>query len=379
MKILVIPTWYPNGIDKLMGIYHKEFCEALSKIDNIKVDMLYIDLQRIKEPFKYLFMNKKEIISEKGYKVYIKKMLDIKKINYKLQINIYTKKLEKLYLEYLKTNEPPDIIHAEVTIPAGYAACKLGKKYNIPVLVTEHASFFKSFFEGKNKEYGSYVLANSTFTTVSNYMAKYMENLTSNVEVLPNLIDTNIFKKERNKITSLRLVTVSAFRQGKNIENILEALKILTKDYSDVKLTIVGDGYLEKNYKNKCHELNLDQYVTFTGRKTKAEIADILNQNNIFVISSIKETFCIPGLEALASGIPVVATKCLGPEEYLDKTRGELVPINDPIALANAIKKVYQNLDKYDIDHLRSIADKYSANAVTSKAIKIYKKLNKGR
>ena len=60
MKILVIPTWYPNGIDKLMGIYHKEFCEALSKIDNIKVDMLYIDLQRIKEPFKYLFMNKKE-------------------------------------------------------------------------------------------------------------------------------------------------------------------------------------------------------------------------------------------------------------------------------------------------------------------------------
>ena len=379
MKILVIPTWYPNGIDKLMGIYHKEFCEALSKIDNIKVDMLYIDLQRIKEPFKYLFMNKKEIISEKGYKVYIIKMLDIKKKNYKLQINIYTKKLEKLYLEYLKTNEPPDIIHAEVTIPAGYAACKLGKKYNIPVLVTEHASFFKSFFEGKNKEYGSYVLANSTFTTVSNYMAKYMENLTSNVEVLPNLIDTNIFKKERNKITSLRLVTVSAFRQGKNIENILEALKILTKDYSDVKLTIVGDGYLEKNYKNKCHELNLDQYVTFTGRKTKAEIADILNQNNIFVISSIKETFCIPGLEALASGIPVVATKCLGPEEYLDKTCGELVPINDPIALANAIKKVYQNLDKYDIDHLRSIADKYSANAVTSKAIKIYKKLNKGR
>ena len=57
MNVLVIPSWYPNGsIDKLMGIYHKEYCEALAKCDNINVNMLYIDRQRLNAPFKYLFM-----------------------------------------------------------------------------------------------------------------------------------------------------------------------------------------------------------------------------------------------------------------------------------------------------------------------------------
>ena len=81
MNVLVIPAWYPRGKDKLMGIYHKEFCQALGNIKNIKVDMLFVDRQRIKAPIKYLFMKKKEIIKEKNYNVYITKMLDLDKIS----------------------------------------------------------------------------------------------------------------------------------------------------------------------------------------------------------------------------------------------------------------------------------------------------------
>ena len=43
MNILVIPSWYPNGLDQLMGIYHKEFCEALAMSNNIRVNMLFIE------------------------------------------------------------------------------------------------------------------------------------------------------------------------------------------------------------------------------------------------------------------------------------------------------------------------------------------------
>ena len=45
MKVLVIPTWYPNGEDKLMGVYHKEFTYALNSY-GVKADMLFIDRQR---------------------------------------------------------------------------------------------------------------------------------------------------------------------------------------------------------------------------------------------------------------------------------------------------------------------------------------------
>ncbi|MBE6154993.1 MAG: glycosyltransferase family 4 protein [Firmicutes bacterium] len=379
MNILVIPSWYPNGTDKLMGIYHKEFSAALANRKDINVNMLYIDRQRLNAPIKYLFMKKNEIIEETGYKTYIKKMLDVHKINFDWQMKRYYKVLEKAFKLYLKDNPKPDVLHAHVTLPAGYAVAKLGKKYNIPVVVTEHASYFKRFFEGKNKKYGDYVLGNSYFTTVSNFMAKEINKLGYKCDIIPNLVDTDIFVKDRKKVKELRIVTVSALRDGKRIDDIIKALKIIVEQgkIKDIELTIIGDGFLENYYKQTCKELNMDKYVTFVGRKTKEEISDILFQNNVFVIASEMETFCIPGVEALASGIPVVATRCLGPEEYINDRCGILVDVGDYKAMADAIVQVYNNSDKYDISYMRGVASNYASKSVTDKAIKIYKKINK--
>ena len=85
MHILVIPTWYPNGDDKLIGIYHKEFCANLAKRKDIKVNMLYIYRQKLSDAFKYVFMSKNEIIDEGNYKTYMRKNLDVRRINYDLQ------------------------------------------------------------------------------------------------------------------------------------------------------------------------------------------------------------------------------------------------------------------------------------------------------
>ena len=378
MNILVIPTWYPSGKDKLMGNYHKEFCEALAENKDIHVDMLFIERERLNNPIKYLFMPKEDIVKEKGYKTYIKRMLNVEPISFKWQLKRYAKTLDKAFKKYLKENPKPDVIHAMVTLPAGFAACLLGKKYKIPVVVTEHSSYFKRFFEGKNKEYGAYVLKHSKFTTVSNFMAVYIKQYTD-CEVLPNVINTDLFKKERKKVDGLKLVTVSALRQGKRIDDIFATLKILIEKKKDwnPKLTVIGDGFLEEYYKDKCHELGMDDYVDFVGRKTKEEIAEILTKHNIFVIASEKETFCIPGVEALASGMPVVSTKCLGPEEYITDKCGKLVDVGDIKGLADAIIEVYNHLEEYDIKELRKIADRYSRKNVTKIAQKIYQKILK--
>lgn len=379
MNILVIPTWYPSGKDKLMGNYHKEFCEALAQRKGIHVNMLFIERERLNNPIKYLLMPKSDIIKENGYKTYIKRMLNVEPISFDWQLKRYVKVLDKAFRKYLKENPKPDIIHAMVTLPAGYAACQIGEKYNIPVVVTEHSSYFKRFFEGKNKEYGTYVLKHSKFTTVSNFMARDMKKYTSDCEVLPNVVNTNIFKKERKKIKGLKFITVAALRQGKRIDDIIAALKMLVEENNNLnpKLTIVGDGFLEDYYKNKCHELGMDNYVDFVGRKTKEQIANILLENNIFVIASEKETFCIPGVEALASGLPVVSTKCLGPEEYITEKCGKLVEVGDVKGMSYAIKEVYDEIEKYNVKELRKIADRYSDAHVIDKALKIYKEILK--
>lgn len=382
MNILVIPCWYPNknSTDKLMGIYHKEFCHALAKNKDINVNMLYIDRQRLNAPIKYLFMKKKEVIEEENYKVYMARQLDIHKISDKWQLKRYCRVMEHAFLEYLKDNPKPDVIHAQVTVPSGYAATKIGEKYNIPVLITEHAHA-KRFFVGVNKEYGDYVRNNARITTVSKFMAKELDSIGIPCGVLPNLVDLDTFKKKRTKIKDLRIIVVSALREGKKIDSIIEALKaIKEKDKKlNAKLTVVGDGFLEDYYKARCHELEMDEYVDFVGRKTKEEIADLLMKNNILVIGSDFETFAISGIEALASGMPVVSTKCLGPEEYIDPLCGKLVPVGDPNMMADAILDVYKNLDNYDIKYLQSVADKYSSSRVTKEAIKIYKELIKAQ
>lgn len=143
----------------------------------------------------------------------------------------------------------------------------------------------------------------------------------------------------------------------------------------DVFLTIVGNGYLKEFYEKKCQELSLENYVNFVGRKSKKEIAQILNENNIFVITSTTETFCIPGIEALASGMPVVSTKCFGPEEYIDEKNGKLVEVGNIAEISSAIVNVYENIDQYDINYLRNTADQYSAKNVTEKALEIYQEM----
>ena len=379
MNVLVIPSWYPNGKDMLMGVYHKEFCEALAKKKGIKVNMLFIERERLNNPFKYLLLKKDYVIKEPGYNTYVRRMLNVERINYDWQLKHYVKVLDKAFQKYLKTNPLPDVIHAEVTIPAGYASCVLGKKYNIPVVVTEHATYYKDFFNDQNIKYTEYVLKNAYFTSVSKYMLNDLPVYVKNKKVLPNLVDTDAFKLKRKKIKGLRIAKVCAFRKGKRVEDLLTALKIIIeeKQFTDVLLTIVGDGYLKEFYQNKCHELGIDKYVVFTGRKTKKEIAKILNENNVFVITSSNETFCIPGIEALASGMPVVSTKCFGPEEYIDSKSGKLVSVGDTKKIADAIWEVYKHLDDYDVSYLRSIADRYNAINVTNNAISIYNEIIK--
>jgi len=378
MKVLVIPSWYPDGEDKLMGIYHKEYASSLAK-NGVDVDMLCVFRERLKYPIKYLLKKKNVVYQEDGYKVYLKRMLDLEKINLKFQMILYCRNLERLFKKYIRKNGKPDILHAQVTYPAGYATCKLGQKYDIPVLVTEHASHFTQYMENQYEPYGKYVLENATFSTVSNLMLKQLEGYES--FVLPNIIDTNIFcvKKVKKRDDKLNLITVSAFRIGKGIEDLIEAINILVnqKNMKNIHLNIVGDGYLLDKYKGKAESLGLLEYITFMGRKDKTEISEILSMNDIYVIPSHYESFCITGVEALACGLPVVSTRCAGPEEYIDKKCGEFCKVKNPSSMCDAIIKVSKKLDKYDTDYIASVADRYSPKTVTNTAKEIYKKMLK--
>lgn len=374
MKVLVIPTWYPNGEDKLMGIYHKEFTCALNKY-GVDADILFIDRQRLSKPFKYLFMKKRETIEEGNYRVYIHKMLNLGPIGFDIQMKSYTKKLERAFKKYLKTNPKPDILHAQVTVPAGYAAVKLGEKYDIPVVITEHGGLLERFFKDEPyKKYGLYALEHSVYSTVSNYLKDIAQKYKEEVHVLPNQVNTDLFKNDKKrKITGeFRLITVCALRESKRLDIAFKAIKKLISEGLNIHYDIIGDGFCEDAYKQSAIDEGVYEYVAFLGRKTKEEIPPFLEKAHALLISSEIESFAIPGIEALASGIPVITTKCLGPTEFVDESCGSISEVNDPEDLARAIKEVYKNYPKYDKKYMEKVANRYSEREVVNKAKKIY-------
>lgn len=374
MRVLIIPTWYPSGEDKLMGIYHKEFTHALNKY-GIDANMLYVEKERLSKPFSYIFMKKKAIIKEDNYSVHIYRMLNVEPINKIWQTKRNIKKIEKSYKDYLKTNPKPDVIHAMCTYPIGYAACLIGKKYNIPVVVTEHGGGIDRFFKKEElKQYGDYVFKNSIFSTVSSYMQDIVKKHGYECYVLPNQVDTSIYKNNLNREVkgTFRLVMVCAIRQAKRLDMAFKAIHKLINEGMDIHLDIIGDGFYENIYKQKCTEEGMEEYVSFLGRKNKEGIAKIFLSEHALLISSELESFAIPGIEALASGLPVISTACGGPKDFITDKTGVLTKVNDIDDIAKGIKKVYKNYNKYKKEDLEKMAKCFDEKKIVRVAKELY-------
>lgn len=378
LHVLVIPSWYPTGEDKLMGQYHKDFTEALNKRNDVYANMIFIYRERLKEPVKYLKEKKWETVVENNYVTLIHKMLNVRPISKKLQVILYNHKVFEAYRKYVKLYGKPDVIHAHVTLPAGYAACKLGNKYNLPVVVTEHGTFEARFFKKPYAKYGEYVLNHSVFSVVSRYLEKKLYPFVLDAELLPNQVDTKEFDIDKNKKPNdtIDLIQVCALRKAKRTDLIMDAMKVLMEKYKykNIHLTVVGDGFEADYFKNICKDKKMTKYVTFVGQKNKSQIVEYLKKTDISVIASDFETFAIPAIESLSAGIPVVSTKCGGPEEYMDDKCGALCNVDDAEDMAKSIDKVYKNIKNYDKKYLKSVADKYSEENITEQALKLYQK-----
>jgi len=378
MHILIIPSWYPTKNNPIAGIFFKEQAEALAtKIDKVGVLIIReISILNLREIIKEkIFLYKigignysktKEL--ELGY-ISIPKIKFIKKLQNIIFSNLAFKK-------YIKQYGKPDLCHLHSYL-RGDTALMIKQRYGIPFVITEHFSgFARKLIDDKSIEFAKKVFKNAEKRiAVSKKFANLLYNVTGqNFIYIPNMTDPFYFTIINNKGKSrdFAFLNIASLDENKNHNMLLEAFAEKFKDKKNVILIIVGRGPLEIKLKAKARNLNIEKNVVFFGPASREQVKQLFQSSDAFVLSSKYETFGVVLIEALSCGLPVIATKCGGPESIVvEENIGELVDI-DKDALANAMEKVYSK--KYNSEYIRKYAiEHFSKEAVTSELIKVYK------
>jgi glycosyltransferase involved in cell wall biosynthesis len=204
---------------------------------------------------------------------------------------------------------------------------------------------------------------------VSRSMGQYAESLALNkpIHVVPNGVPAVGPLEERpTPSTTWRLGMLALFRPRKGLENLLEALAVLRLRGLDVKLRAIG-GFESEDYEHRvrrfAQELRLDEAVEWTGF-TRDVPAQLRRIDLLALPSLFGEGLPMVVLEAMAAGVPVIATRVEGVEEAVRHgLDGLLVPPGDAIALADAVDEVISG--RVDWQSLRTSAYRRHAEEFT--------------
>ena len=160
---------------------------------------------------------------------------------------------------------------------------------------------------------------------------------------VPSSIDPIYFNEIPHKKSDRRIISIARLVPVKGVNYLIKAMKHIKKG----TLVIVGDGPERVNLELLSHKLNLTNRVVFAGWiADRSRLRDLLCQANVFVMSSLSEGSPRAILEAMACGLPIVATDVGGiPEIVTDGVNGFLVPSKNEKALAEAINKVLSDID----------------------------------
>ncbi len=180
----------------------------------------------------------------------------------------------------------------------------------------------------------TYVLSKATVLTTTKTGQEALRKYTKNPQWVPHPVNTNLFKPAKKTTKKLTFACITGrLVKEKGVLDILE----VAKQFPEIQFTFIGKGPLEKSIKKVTN-------ANCTGYLNREQTAKQLQQADAFILNSYKvpgweELFGIAVIEAMATGLPVIATDCVGPKEIL-KEIGIIIPQKDKKALAHAIKRL---------------------------------------
>ncbi len=195
------------------------------------------------------------------------------------------------------------------------------------------------------------------------------------IYVVPNGVELDRFRPVDNKqkIEDLKLLTVGRLSVSKRIELLISAVELIRKQFPNATLKIAGGGGLENQLRQLIKDKGMENCITMLGIVPAEEMPGLYRESDIFVSASLQEGMSNAMLEAMASGIPIVTTRCEGMEELI-ADNGIVVEKAAVEPIAREIANLAGNEERYHrmCAAARKKAELFSWNNVANQYIAIY-------
>lgn len=374
MKILLVTRGYPQPHNKGLGIFERDQAIALKRAGH-KVAYGVVDIRSVRRKRKFGYNH---FTDENGIDVF-EMSWPIGPVPRSLIEFFRQEALMELYLHVLKEFGRPDIVHSHF-LNYGVIAVKLCKKENLPLVVTEHSSYMNRGqlpWWVKKRALKTYSACDSVIA-VSESLAKNIKESTGHdcvvVHNIANISDNIEALRENNKNSEILFVSAGNLLFGKGFDILFQAFAKVLKEEDKIKLLVLGDGPERKRLISLVSRLKISDYVNFYGKYRKEDLPKICKDANAFVLASRAETFGVVYIEAMSMGLPVIATRCGGPEDFVNDSNGYLVDVEDVDGLANALNKMiyhWNEFDKYKIVEYAKVH--FSSEVIADEITKVYK------
>lgn len=386
-RILILPSWYPpDG-----GYFFKEHSEAILAM-GWQVDVLVnrvLGVRKVMQVGLSAFGGYR-VEDENGLRVIRSVYLKIPG-NEKQNIERWSAGTARLYKRYEKEFGKPDLILTHSVTWAGFAASLIKKLYGIPYVVVEHRSFFVWSTEKARQMVKPYYLPffEEAYTNCSRLvpvsasllpgLKELLPWIEEKIEIIPNMIREDMFLPPgvmRNHEPFI-FFWAGRLEHVKGLDVLIEAASLLKeRGVENFFIRLAGKGSLKTELEQQASHGGVSDLLHFLGRISREEMQKEMQKASCFVLPTRYEAFGAVLIEAMATGLPVIATRSGGPDTIVNPDNGILIDPEDAEQLAKAMEEMMQRIDDFSEKQIRQQSiDLYGQSNVMKQYQKLFLEL----
>ncbi len=344
MHVLFLPSWYSTAEKPWRGTFFRDQALALTR-HGLRVGVAFVERRSLSrfnpaalvaQHFQITAGDEDDMptIRMKGWSTFAQTTTGSL---------IWSALTRRLVRSYVEKHGAPDLIHGHGAMWGGYAAMLCARELRRPYVVTEHASSILTLDvpRADRRRVASIYRNAARVIAVSGALKASVDCVAGKevAEVVPNAVDSDHFllPPAPRRRRPFVVLGVGDLVPGKRFERLVRAFARVHAVNGDTRLVIVGEG----RERQRLRDLAAGHpAIEFTGALDRDGVRRKMWDANALVAPSEFETFGVVLVEALSTGLPVVATRCGGPEEIVTPDLGLLTDCGDEPALVEAMTSI---------------------------------------